>query len=95
MCCVQVLTPRGDIGMYNGNKNKKKKSKDSGSQVKESDSGSVVDVKTEGDTCDPASVVSCNDQWLNVEPFVVFFELLWELFWFGLFYFVLGSISVV
>lgn len=54
----QVLSPRQDIGIYSSGKNKKKKAKDSGQGGKDSDNNNIIDVKTEGETRDPAAIVS-------------------------------------
>ena len=57
-CLKQVLSPRQDIGIYNSGKNKKKKAKDSAQSGKEGDNNNIIDVKTEGETRDPAAIVS-------------------------------------
>ena len=56
-----MLSPRAVVGMYNCGKSKKKKVKEgSGGQgVKDSDNNNTFDIKVEGETRDPASIVSC------------------------------------
>jgi hypothetical protein len=45
--------------VYTGGKNKKKKLKDSGQLGRDSDNNNVMmDIKTEGETRDPAAIVS-------------------------------------
>ncbi|KAK7101928.1 hypothetical protein V1264_020234 [Littorina saxatilis] len=55
---LEVLSPRQDIGIYNSGKNKKKKAKDVGQAGKDGDNNNVIDVKTEGETRDPAAIVA-------------------------------------
>ena len=57
----QVLSPRQDIGIYNSGKNKKKKVKESGQGGKDGDNNNIIDVKTEGETRDPAAIVSLSE----------------------------------
>ncbi|XP_076448659.1 lysine-specific demethylase 5A-like [Babylonia areolata] len=54
---LEVLSPRGDIGVYSNGRAKKKKSKDNSQALKDGDSGSVLEIKTEGETRDPAAIV--------------------------------------
>ncbi|KAL8614742.1 hypothetical protein ACOMHN_055300 [Nucella lapillus] len=56
---LEVLSPRCDIGVYSNGRPKKKKAKDNIQSLKDaSDNGALLEVKTEGETRDPATIVA-------------------------------------